>query len=216
MFNFFGIGFYFYQDVINPTTFSRGVEINGVDDSGLNKTQAQNIVFAKLIDKRKDIEITLRHKDKVWMLKGEDFEIDNQISPYVESVFNYFNSGSIFSRKERISKLGEQKVFNISYAKVLGGFDTKLDNIANEIDTKSQNSEVIFDANKQNPLSFTEDKIGEVLDKELLKQQIDTLLQTNLKIEIEVPVITEQPNITKEYNERTYGKRSEFSTSYAS
>lgn len=216
IFGILGVGYYIYQDVINPTTFSRGVEINGVDVSGLNKNQAQNVVSTKLIDKRKDIEITLKHNDKVWVFKGEDFEIDNQISPYVESVFNYFNSGNIFARKEKLTKLGGEKIFNISYAKVLGGLDTKIESVASEIDTQSQNSEVIFDATKKNPLSFTEEKIGEVLDKELLKQQIDTLLQTNLKIEIEVPVITEQPNITKEYNEKTYGKRGEFSTSYAS
>ena len=216
IFGVFCFGYLYFGDSINTKTFSNGVTINGIDVSGLDKNQAVNLVSSKLTDRRKDIEITLKHNDKVWKLCGEDFEIDNQISPYVESVFDYFNSGNIFDRHAKQQNIKSISSFNISYAKILGGLGAKIDSIASEIDVPAKDSEVVFDAKKKSPLSFTQDSDGILVDRESLKTNLDNLLQTNTKVDVQIPTVKVNPAVTKVDNQNTYALRGKFQTSYAS
>ena len=92
-----GYGFFVFKDVLFINNkFADGTTINGIDVSGLNETQATNVIQTHLDSKRNDIKITLVYLDKTYVLSGEDFEIDNHIVPYVENVFDYFNSGNLF------------------------------------------------------------------------------------------------------------------------
>ena len=215
IFAIFGFGYFYFGDTINNKTFSNGVKINGIDVSNLSKSQAVNLVSSKLTDRRKDIKITLRHGQKTWNFSGEDFEIDNQISPYVESVFEHFNSGNIFERKTKYKKLSNNS-FSISYAKILGGLDEKLKSVATQIDVPAKDSEIVFDTKKKNPLFFTKESEGIVVNVESLTNQLDATLQTSLVADIEVPISKVLPTVTKAENEKTYGLRGSFQTSYSS
>ncbi len=212
----FCFGYLYFGNGLNNKTFPSGITINGIDVSGLDKNQAVNLVASKLTDRRKDIAITLKYDDKIWKLSGQDFEIDNQISPYVESVFDYFNSGNIFDRHAKQQNAKTNNSFNISYAKILGGLDAKIDSIASEIDIDAKDSEVVFDAKKKNPLSFTHDSNGVVVDKESLKTNLDDLLQTNTEVSVIIPTYNVSPQVTKVENENTYALRGKFQTSFAS
>lgn len=208
-------GYFSYKDVMfNNNTFRQGVKINGIDVSGLDKNQAQNVVATNLTNFRNDINIKLKFKDKEWIWQGSDFEIDNHIMPYVENVFNYYNSGNIFEKKSKIKKLNNNNNFNISYSQVLTGLETKIDNLASEIDKPAQDSQVVFDVTKKEPISFTEEQTGEVVDKEKLIQQIDNNLALSNRVELEVPTIITEPQILKQELENTVAKRGSFSTNY--
>ncbi|MBO5884521.1 MAG: VanW family protein, partial [Clostridia bacterium] len=211
----FAWGFFSYKDVIlGGNTFKNGVKINGIDVSGLDKYQAQNIVATTLTDNRNQIDITLEYNNKIWNWKGCDFEVDNQIIPYVENVFNYYNSGNMFKRKYKISKLNNNNEFNISYSQVLTGLKEKISLLAQEIDTPAVDAQVVFDANKNNPLSFSEEQNGIKVDQDKLIQMIDLALNESVKVNLQVPTITVEPNVLKDELQKTVAKRGEFSTSY--
>ena len=210
-----GYGYYLFQDVIfTGNKFKNGVKINGIDVSGLDKVQAQNVVATKLTDCRNDIELTLKHKDKTWVFKGEDFEVDNQIMPFVENVFEYYNSGNLFQRKIKLEKLNGNNDFNISYSMVLTGLDEKISALSAEVDKPAVDATVVFDATKQNPVSFTDEQTGEVVDQEKLKQIIDSSLRVSTKAEVEIPTLQVEPMILKSELEKTVTKRGSFSTNY--
>ena len=107
-----GYGFFVFKDVLFvKDKFMDGTTINGIDVSGLNQEQATNVVQTHLDSKRNDIKITLNYQDKTWTLSGKDFEIDNHIVPYVENVFDYFNSGNLFQKKTKLDKLNGNKTY---------------------------------------------------------------------------------------------------------
>ena len=211
-----GYGYYVFKDVLFVNNkFTNGTQINGIDVSGLSKQQAQNVVATKLTDSRKDIEITLHHNEQVWVWKGEDFEIDNSIMPYVENVYNYFNSGNLIERKIKLDKLNGEKTFNVSYSSVLTGLPEKISNLAKEIDKPFVNAEVVFDVSKDEPFSFTQEQSGEIVNQEKLKSDIDNALMTSLKVDINIPTIITEPEVKRENLVNSIAKRGSFSTSYS-
>lgn len=212
-----GYGYYVFKDVLLVNNkFSKGTQINGIDISGLSKQQAQNVVATKLTDSRNEIEITLHHNEQIWVWKGEDFEVDNAIMPYVENVYNYFNSGNFIERKIKLDKLNGDKSFNVSYSTVLTGLSEKISNLAKEIDKPAVNSEVVFDVTKEYPFSYTEEQTGEIVNQEQLKEDIDKALTNSLKIDIEIPTTIIEPQIKRESLINSIDKRGSFSTSYSS
>ena len=208
-------GFWGYKDIIaGGNTFKNGVKINGIDVSGMDKYQAQNVVATTLTDNRNQIDITLKFNDKTWNWKGGDFEVDNQIMPYVENVFNYYNSGSIFKRKYKINKLENNNEFNISYAQILTGLKEKVSNLAEEIDKPAVDAQVVFNAQNENPLSFSQEQNGIKVDQDKLLKMIDDALKESVVVSLNIPTITVEPSVLKEELQKTVAKRGGFSTSY--
>lgn len=212
-----GYGFFVFKDVLFvKDKFMDGTTINGIDVSGLNEQQATNVVQTHLDSKRNDIKITLNYQDKTWTLSGKDFEIDNHIVPYVENVFDYFNSGNLFQKKTKLDKLNGNKTFEIAYTEVFTGLDAKIDEIANQIDTPAVDAQVVFDANKKDPFTFTDEKVGVMVDREALKNNLDSALKTEAEVEIMVPTYEVLPTVEKADIENSVALRGTFSTSYAS
>ena len=114
-----GVGFFVFGEQLAASgKFANGTTINGIDVSGLNQDEAQNLVATQLIGAREKVDITLRYKDRVWQFRGEDFEIDNQVVPQVESIFRYFNDGNLLQRKIKFNEVKNNKAF-ISFANLV-------------------------------------------------------------------------------------------------
>ena len=210
-----GAGFFLFgEQIASAGKFANGTIINGIDVSGLNKTEAQNLVATRLINARQQIDITLRYGDKVWQWTGEDFEIDNQVMPQVENIFNYFNDGNLLQRKIKFEQVKNNKTFNVSYSKVLTGLGEKIDNIATEIDIPMQNATVQFFPDQNPMFEYTKQQVGISVDKQKLFEDIDCALKGSTTIDLFVPVLTIEPTIKVEDLQKQITKRSEFSTSY--
>ena len=210
-----GTGFFLFgEQIASAGKFANGTIINGIDVSGLNKTEAQNLVATRLINARQQIDITLRYGDKVWHWTGEDFEIDNQVMPQVENIFNYFNDGNLLQRKIKFEQVKNNKTFNVSYSKVLTGLGEKIDNIATEIDIPMQNATVQFFPDQNPMFEYTKQQVGISVDKQKLFEDIDCALKGSTTIDLFVPVLTIEPTIKVEDLQKQITKRSEFSTSY--
>lgn len=210
-----GYGYFTFKDVLfTQNTFSSGTKINGIDVSGLNKQQAQNVISTTINTNREDIKINLYYKNKIWEWTGKDFEVDNHIAPYVENVFNYFNSGNIFQKKLKLDNLNGNKNFNISYSSVLTGINEKISSIAQEIDKPAIDATVVFNAQNAQPFTFTDEQVGEVVDQQKLQKMIDDSLLNSLEVDIQIPIIQKLPNVLKQNLITTIDKRGSFSTSY--
>ena len=210
-----GYGYFVFKDVLFiGNKFSSGTTINGIDVGGLTKNEAQNVIATQLTDKRNDILINLTYKDKSWIWTGKDFEIDNQIIPYVENVYNYFNSGNLFQKKVKLNKVKGDLQFNIPYNQILVGLDQKIALISQEIDKPSVDAQILFDPKQEQPFTFTDEQKGEIVDQDKLKQDIDIKLRNNLQISVEIPTSIVEPKILKQNLIQSIAKRSTFSTNY--
>ena len=210
-----GVGFFVFGEQLAASgKFANGTTINGIDVSGLGQDEAQNLVSTQLISAREDLDITLRYKDKVWNFKGEDFEIDNQVAPQVESIFKYFNDGNLFQRKIKFNHVKDKKVFNVSYSKIITGLGEKIDMVSSEIDVPVQDASVKFFPDKQPMFEYTKEQIGVSVDKQKLLADIDCALKTSTVVDLIVPVLEVEPTVKVEQLENTLAKRSAFSTNY--
>ena len=208
-------GYFEYKDVLfGVNTFAKGTYINGINVSELTCEEAQNVVSTKLLHERNNIKIELRYNDKRYVYTGDDFEIDNGVMPYVENVYNYFNSGSIFEKKIKYDKIKDNKNFNMPYTTMLVGIDAKIDAIKQELDIEVKDAQIVFDVKKENPLTITSEVVGREVDKEQLKLMIDKELLLNSQILVDIPVKTVMPTVTKEDLENSIKKRSSFFTDY--
>ena len=69
--------------VISSKEFYDNTSINGIDVSGMNKTDAAQMISSKLLSSKDEVEIKLTYKDKEWILKGTDFEIGEDVTPEI-------------------------------------------------------------------------------------------------------------------------------------
>lgn len=210
-----GAGFFLFgEQIATAGKFANGTTINGIDVSGLNKDEAQNLVATRLINAREQIDITLRYGDRVWHWVGEDFEIDNQVMPQVENIFNYFNDGNLLQRKIKFEQVKTGKTFNVSYSKILTGLGEKIDNLATEIDVPVKDASVEFFPDKEQMFEYKAEQVGISVDKQKLYDEIDCALKGSTVVDLFVPVAEIEPNVKVEQLKSNIAKRSEFSTSY--
>ena len=203
--------------VISSKEFYDNTSINGIDVSGMNKTDAAQMISSKLLSSKDEVEIKLTYKDKEWILKGTDFEIGEDVTPEVEKTFNLGRNGAI---ADKVSTVRNIKInglrINVSYRHVLKGFDEKLDEIISEINIEPVNPHVLFDPNAEVMFSISEGQNGILVDKDKLIMEIDKAFETSKKIEVEIPTYEKEFENTSEDLLANTKLRSEFSTDYSS
>lgn len=200
------------------TEFAANTTINGVNVSGMNKTEAANVVSSKLLNEKDNIEIELSHNDKKWNLTGKDFETNSDIFPVIEEAYMSGRSGGAAERVSRARKLKNEGInYDVSYRHILGDFDKKIDTIASEIDCEAIEPTVNFDPTKEGEAMFTavSGVCGVKVNKELLYDQIDEAFKKGNKISVKIPVdqidfASETPDLLANTK-----LRAKFSTGYA-
>lgn len=192
----------------NSQTVAKNISVNGQQISGLTNEEAIKKVSDIAKSQQKEIEIILKHEDNEFVIKGEEF--NGNFETFSKSVLseakpNFFESMNIFDNTD--------KNIQIKNADLLFGLDEKIDEIACLIDCEPSGGEVVLKSDNNFIVSDTND--GCFVNKELLKQQINSNLLTQNKIELQIPTIIKTNQVTKEYIESNLKKRSEFSTDYS-
>jgi len=207
--------FAFGDKLSDANTFYENTQINGIDVSGLTEKQAENLIAYNLLNTRDEVNLKLNYKDKSWDFSGSDFEIANDIDKQISQAISHGNEGNFFEKmkdKRKIKKEGLN--LNISYKNVLGGIDKKIDDIVNEIDQVSAESEVIFNPDAEEKFSVIPAKNEIHVDKKKLLQKIDEELATKKVAEIEIPVTEIVTEVDEKQIINNLGLRSKFSTNY--
>ncbi len=208
--------FYFGDTVNENTKFYQNTHINGVDVSGLNQQEAKNVVSAKMLSDLDEVSLTLKHGDKVWKYEGSDFEVKTDISQQILDVISYGREGNIFEKNKIAKKIKKEGLeYNISYSNILGGLETRIDEIANEIKQAPSLAHINFQPDAEIMFSYVPSEKGLELDKERLYNNLDEAFQKANQIEIELPLT---PILPEEIEENLIDKialRSTFNTNYS-
>lgn len=209
--------FYFVDNLSPNDTFISGTTINGVDVSGMNKMQAENVVSYSLLSSRSDIKLTLTYGDQKWYFSGDDFEVINEVEPVLNEVLKIGHEGNFLKRYKDTNRIKRNGMaVQVSYKMVLGGLEEKIENIASTIDIAPVQPEVIFDPNAEQMFTLSQGQNGVSVDRGALYQMIDEALENSKEVEIQIPTI-EVPFETDEGKILgSITKRGQFSTSYAS
>lgn len=206
--------FYFGDTVNDNTTFYKNTMINGVDVSGLTKTEANNLLETKLIEEKDNLSISLKYKDNEWTLKGSDFEIVGNFEDTLIETMNYGRDGNIFKKKAVENKIKKEGlIVTVPFQNLLGGVNESLDNIISQIEKSPLSSQIIFNPQSENMFSIKEGQKGYVVDRSLLEQEINKAIEKN-NSSIEIPLIEVLPNVDLNDYLQKITLRSKFSTNY--
>lgn len=199
--------------------FYDNTRINGVDVTGMEKSEVANMISSKLLNEKEDVSIKLTFKNKEWQFTGSDFTNNSDIFPIIEQTFEKGRSGSIVEKIATVRKI-KSKGFdtNISYRAILGGFDESINSVIEEINKSPINQSIEFkpDATEDEMFKIIEGSTGILVDKDSLYQKIDEAFLNSKNISIEVPVIEVDYQKKGEDLLLNTKLRSSFSTSYAS
>lgn len=208
--------FYFGDSINNKTTFYQNTHINGVDVSGLTKTEASEKLSKNLVEIKDNIKLTLKNGDNTWVIKGSDFELVGNFDDSLDNVLAYCMEGNIFQKKKLENQIKNEGLdVNIPYQDLLGGIDDKLDSIINEIEKEPVNSSIEFNPDSKVMFSITPAQNGVQVDRPALDQAIDEALANGDEYIINIPFQEILPSENMENMLKNIALRSKFSTNYA-
>jgi len=213
----FAIGAYAFSNYIfDNGEFYKNTKINGVNVGGLSLKEATNVVEANFNTHLKDISVTLKYKDKEWNYTSNDFEAVDDITPLVNSAYSQTTSSNIFDRiiKRKDLKKNDGNL-HISYRKMLGGFDEKLNLICGEINQELKEPTVAFDPSSEQIFEYIDGQSYVNVNREELESSIDTAFAVSKQIVVDVPYDELAPQTSIDQLKQKTQLRAEFSTSYA-
>lgn len=213
----FAIGAFALNSYLYPNDkFYKGTKINGVNVGELTTTDAANVVQASLMNNIKDIDVTLKYNELSWHYTGKDFEMPINVNDVVVDTFNTATSSNFFERRIILKNLKQNdNNINISYRKILGGFDEKLNNITNSINQELKEPEVKFDPSSKELFTYESGQSEIVVNREKLNELIDNAFATSKKITVYIPYDEIKPSGTIEDLKQKTILRSKFSTNYS-
>lgn len=213
----FAIGAFALNSYLYPNDkFYKGTKINGVYVGELTTTDAANVVQASLMNSIKDIDVTLIYNNQSWHYTGKDFEMPINVNDIVVDAFNHTTSSNFFERRIILKNLKQNdNNINISYRKILGGFDEKLNNITNSINQELKEPEVKFDPSSKELFTYESGQSEIVVNREKLNELIDNAFATSKKITVYIPYDEIKPSGTIEDLKQKTILRSKFSTNYS-
>lgn len=213
----FAIGAFALNSYLYPNDkFYKGTKINGVNVGELTTTDAANVVQASLMNNIKDIDVTLKYNERSWHYTGKDFEMPINVNDVVVDTFNTATSSNFFERRIILKNLKQNdNNINISYRKILGGFDEKLNNITNSINQELKEPEVKFDPSSKELFTYESGQSEIVVNREKLNDLIDNAFATSKKITVYIPYDEIKPSGTIEDLKQKTILRSKFSTNYS-
>ncbi len=208
--------FYFGDNISDKTTFYQNTHINGVDVSGMTKSEANDALSKNLVDNIENIKLTLKNGDNSWEIKGSDFEIVGSFDNSLDNIINYGREGNIFQKKKIENKIKNEGLsINIPYQNLLGGVDEKIDDIIKEIEKEPIKSIVVFNPNAQTMFSLSESQNGIKVDRAALEQAINDAFQEGDDVTINIPFEEITPSENLENLLENIKLRAKFSTNYA-
>ncbi len=212
----FSCQLFFENTITGKERFYANTKINGIDVSGMSIAEAENVVLTDMLEGKNELEVNLKSKDKTWTLYGNDFEVTNKIQPVIKEISRYGKDGNFFQnlKKEKEIK-ANGKDFTVSYTKVLGSMDSKLDEIIKEVERESVRASLVFQPNEEEVFKVDPGQNAVIVNRDKLYEDIDLALKNSKKVEIEIPIIEIENEIDLDELKNSVGLRSAFSTSYA-
>ena len=208
---------FFHGDSLTESSvFYKNTFVNGVDVSGMTKSEAKSAVEEKMLSNKGEISLTLKNGEESWQINGDDFEVKGDIEKEISNVLAYGRKGNIFEKKKIANKIKKEGLdVNISYTNILGGVNQKLDDIIGQVEKEAVVASIVFDPNADEMFSLSGQKNGYVVDRELLSKKIDEVLQAGFQGEVEIPFVEVVPDSDLESLVEKIGLRSSFVTNYS-
>ena len=186
--------FYFGDTLSSKTTYYDNTFINGIDVSGMTKTEAENLISSKTLEEKEKINITLKAEEKEWNINGDDLEIVANFSPTLTKVMEYGRDGNVFAKKKVEGKIKKEGLYaNVPFEDIYGGLDDKLNSIISSIELPYAKQTILFNPDSKNMFSASETAQQTIVNKAELKNKINKAISGEIDSIIEIPLTNIAP-----------------------
>ncbi len=207
--------FYFGNAINSKSTFYPNTFINGVNVSGLTKSEASNILQENLLSNKNNLNITLKADDKSWTINGADLNYVGNFNSTLDEVMEYGHQGNIFEQKKYSNKIKKEGLYvDIPIEEIYDGFDGKIESIISEIEVLPQEGKIDFNPDSANMFSITPAHKGIVINRDELKKTLSQAIKEN-NFDIEIPFVEILPENNLQSLLSQIKLRSSFSTDYS-
>ncbi|HQA56319.1 MAG TPA: VanW family protein [Acetivibrio sp.] len=148
--------------LLGKNTFYKGVMIEGIDVSGLSKSQAKELVERKLNGIIIENSIPLYYEGQTWVLELRDISYRFLLDEAIEKAYALGREGNIIKRLKAIRELKSKKKnlnARASYSKPQ--LEAYITGIKNQIDQKEKNASVMY---KDGNILFEKEVIGRIMN----------------------------------------------------
>lgn len=204
-----GAGVYIYRNILNIDTIYKGIKIDGYDVSNKTMEQALEYIKEKKETEVKDKSMNLVYEQKVYKINLDQIGFSYDYDKAVKTGFKLGRQGNFINRLKVIGKIknGVEVPLESSYEYEKIEIITK--NISQEINRDPVDAILNFNKGK---ITVSDEVIG----RRLLKDDLASKIEENILFlkDIEIPVESIQPRLTKAFLSRINGVIGEFSTSF--
>lgn len=204
--------FLFSAWILNQKTFYKGVLIENLDLSGIDKVRAKEIVNKELNKKFMGNIITLRYSEREWKFNLNDIAYSFQTDEAIEKAYKIGREGNFISRLKTICVIRRNNV-NLVVAPKFDRIRLKsiLQGIKNEIDQKETDASAKF---RNGTVTFNREVIGKNIEVDKNLDLLENILIVRDFSPIELKVDDIVPRV--KYNEISVIEKviSTFSTSF--
>lgn len=178
----------------NPT-YVDNIAIYGVSLAGCDREEGKALILA-LEEEWKNEVYTFSYRNQSWNFSRSMVDADMECESRLEQAWNLGHIGSLSERKRQIDALArnpQNLMPTLSYDEQK--LDAFVDEICAAIDVEPVDAVVVPDVNQ--PLVISESSTGLRVDREQLKTQLVTLIQTG-QSDTALPVDTLFPNVSSD------------------
>ncbi|HHW30779.1 MAG TPA: vanomycin resistance protein VanB [Clostridiaceae bacterium] len=208
------IAFVFFSRLLNTNCFYKGITIDNIDVSGLDRQQAVEYIDSINNERIKNWSLQLEYDNNAWIINDEDIGLVINKEEAIEKAYNIGRTGNYI---DRIKEILDVKSKNINIETKREFDKNKLRNIILEIketiDMGKANSKVYYDS-ENNTITIEKHQVGKKLNVEeniwLIEKYITGKIDENIKLIVEEEV----PDITYESIQNIKYVTSSFSTTF--
>ena len=207
------VGELFLLNDSNVNVIGNNTNVNGINIGGMEFGDANEKITTAFSKKAEDFELTLNYEGKEWKFSKEDFVVNSNIHTILEEAYLRGTNGEYNTQKWTTNKIiKEGNSIKVAFNYVFLGLDEKIENVLSQIETKPIDSEVLFNSRSKNKFYITDEKVGYMVNREGLYEEINRQFLKGNKINIDLSLEEVAPKITKHQNEQITNLRSSFST----
>lgn len=189
------VGSAWFITTTNRSTYCSNIYVNGLDLSKYSKDAGAQYVREQ-IDARLSTVYTLTLENDSWSFSAADFNGSINMDGLMERAWNIGHVGNIFDCKSAILALKDNPIYleaPLQYDEAL--IDAYVDRVYEDVYIAPQDATVVVDIDK--PYLTAESTQGQELDKETLRAQIISLIETGEGAS-NLPMLTLYPALSTE------------------
>lgn len=193
------------SDTGPESTFSDNVYVNGIPLKDMTMEDARKAMTKVEQDLAGGIKITVKAADK-------SFDYGKDAFKYTFNTNDVLNQAKAYSEEKGIKT--EPKEYEIKMTVDAGGCENIIKTVAEKVDTKAKNAEVIeFDPSEDNMFTFAAEQKGIEMDqKDAVNALSDMITSGNYAGTVTAKITEVDPDYTESYLKENITKLSSFST----